>query len=139
MPTIIRGFFGLVAALFAYAAFLQLNDPDPLLWVVIYLVAAGVAALTASNHPAPTSFAGGTALIALAWAAFIGSKVYGDGSVQPMFPQQQMTGWLIIDTEEGREMGGLLVIATAMALLVITQLASRYKRPRGRGPNLRRD
>ncbi|MET2983941.1 transmembrane 220 family protein [Aureibaculum conchae] len=35
--------------LFLWSAYLQLNDPDPILWVVIYLVAALISSLFAFN------------------------------------------------------------------------------------------
>ena len=38
---------GLMAALFVWAAVLQLNDPDPLRWILAYLVAALISAAVA--------------------------------------------------------------------------------------------
>lgn len=114
-----------MTALFLYFASLQFNDPDPFWWVAIYGVAAGLCGLAASKHPAPPTFSGVVGATALAWGIFLGSKVYGAGSVTPMYAAQKMTGYLFIDTEEGREMGGLIIVAATLALLIAAQLAMR--------------
>lgn len=133
MYTVVRFIAGLMTVVFAYAAYLQLNDPDPIQWVAMYAAAAGLSALFAAKHPAPESFHGSFAGVAFLWAFYLSSLVYGSGYVTPMFPEGQMTGNLLVDTEEGREMGGLLIMGGTMVLYVITQLAERARRvPRRR-------
>lgn len=127
MHPIFRGLFGLFTALFLYGAYLQFNDPDPLMWIGIYAIAAGLCGLAAVNNPAPATFSTTVIIVSLAWAAYIGNEVYGEGSVRPMYAQQKMTGNLMVDTEEGREMGGLLVIAGALGLLIGIQGYTRYR------------
>lgn len=132
MNIIVRLFFGAMAALFAYAAFLQLNDPDPLMWVSVYACGAVLAGLAAGNHPAPATFPGSLIALCLAWAFYLSGFVYTSGQTRPMYADQQLTGNVMLDTEEGREMGGLLVLAGGMSLLVVSQLYQRHRPVRGR-------
>ena len=127
MHPAVRGVFGVLAALFAYAAVIQLNDPDPVMWVAIYTIAMGLCGLAALNNPAPATFNTAALIVALVWAIYLGNQVYGDGIVRPMYPEQRMTGNLLVDTEEGREMGGLLVIVAALGLLTVVQGYTRYR------------
>ena len=41
----------LLVALLAYTAYLQINDPDPLYWVLVYLLGAAVPLLNALGKP----------------------------------------------------------------------------------------
>lgn len=75
------------------AAALQYNDPDPLIWIAVYLAAAGVAAAGAMDR-LRWEVAGVVAAVALVWAAVLAMRVIGQ---QPLFE------------EEGREMLGLTI------------------------------
>lgn len=125
MHIVPRAIFGVIALLFGYAAFLQLNDPDPLMWVAIWGMAAGICLLAASNHEAPPTFTFAVGGSALFWGLYTASLVYGDASLTPMVADQQMTGNLLVETEEGREMGGLFVIAATMAAVIGVQIYER--------------
>jgi hypothetical protein len=113
-----RVVFGLIGLLFVYAGWIQLNDPDPLLWVATYLVAAIFCFFAAARRPLPAPVVGTYGAITAAWAIWLASIVFGGGEVRQMFPDQEKTGMVIVDTEEGREMGGLTIITLAMVGLV---------------------
>ena len=49
MQNIFKTIGFLFTILFIWSAYLQLNDPDPILWIVIYLVAALASLLFAFN------------------------------------------------------------------------------------------
>ena len=80
-------FASVVALLFAYSAFVQLNDPDPIRWILLYSGAVFI----------------GLACVAGLWAATLAPGVVSDGS---------FTG-----SEEERELVGLLLVSSASAVL----------------------
>jgi hypothetical protein len=98
---IATGFMGL---LFLFAAAVQYNDPDPLIWMPIYLLAA-----TASLLPLAGVSIRWLALalvaVCLPWAGALAFRVIGK---QP-----------VLESEEGREMLGLLLVAIWMGLLFL--------------------
>ena len=114
-----RGALVLATTLFVASAGLQLNDPDPLLWVLAYLAAAACTGLAAFRRPLPWGATLAGALVALAGAAWLAWVVFFSGASNPMYPGQEPTGWLIVDTEQGREMGGLAIIAAALLPLAL--------------------
>lgn len=106
---------GVMAALFALAAAVQYNDPDPLRWIAIYLAAcvvAVVATVRGEVSPVPTVLTG---LIALVWAT---SLVTGGGGLDVyarMFDTWEMRSPTV---EEAREASGLAIVALWMAVTV---------------------
>ena len=50
MSSPLRITHGIMAALFALSAFLQLNDANPWVWILFYLAAAAAPGLTAANN-----------------------------------------------------------------------------------------
>jgi hypothetical protein len=106
---------GLLALLFLFGAAVQVNDPDPLRWMAIYLAAAAAAALAALGRLAPW-FAGAVAGVALAWAATLAPRVIPGVQLRELFAAWEMTDERI---EEGREMYGLLLIGVAMIGLAV--------------------
>jgi len=107
-----------MAALFAFAAAVQYNDPDPLRWMAIYglaMLACGLA-LAGRLSWLPPALVG---LIALVWAGTLAPGVVGRVSVGELF---QSYGMLSPAVEEGREMGGLLIVAVWMALLTLASV-----------------
>jgi uncharacterized membrane protein len=110
-----------LAAAMAAFAFLQLNDPDPLVWVVAYgLVALCVAAPLNRAWSIHTAWLTGGALLALALAALPGFFDYllsGDlGSITAeMSPGQP-------HVEPAREFLGVIIAA---AVLLGTRWAAR--------------
>ena len=100
LPRWIRAANAGMAVLLLYAVAVQYNDPDPLRWAALYgsaAVVSGVLALRAL----PAGVPGIVAAIALAWCAWLASRVIGQ---QPVWE------------EEGREMLGLLIAGGWMAL-----------------------
>ena len=92
---------------FAFAAAVNVSDPDPVRWIVIYLAASGVAAhaaLRGRMSPVPAFVVG---LVALAWAIGIGTGIHQIGVFGRMFETWQMKDATV---EVARETGGLLVV-----------------------------
>lgn len=116
-----RGLLAL-AAFFVYAAYLQLNDPDPYLWIPAYLSFAGVtaqAALLNVSWRAPAACAG----VSAAWAA----AVFWSRE----WPRLEGGVWAYLDVEEGREIGGLAVVCFTSAV------AAAHAARAGGGPTSR--
>ncbi len=89
-----RLFATLMALLFLAAAAVQLNDPDPLIWIVMYVLCAGLSLAGAWRPgliPAPALWL--WSVLLLGWSAWLSLRVLG---------QQHL-----LDSEEGREMLGL--------------------------------
>lgn len=99
--------------MFAFSVVVQLNDPDPLPWMLIY-GAAAVACWLSIMGRLPWQFAVVTGIIALAWAATIAPRVIGQVPFMDMFAEFEMKD---IGVEESREMYGLLLIGGWMAAL----------------------
>jgi hypothetical protein len=111
---------GLMALLFAFAAYLQFNDPDPVQWVAIY-AAPMVVAAWAAFRPAgyPWALPAVIAVIALAWAARIAPRAVGKIRLSQMFASWEMKDTAV---EENREMFGLLIVAAWMIVLAAARL-----------------
>ena len=106
-----------MAVLFAFAAAVQYNDPDPLQWMAMYglaMLACGLA--RAGRLPRLlTALAG---LGALVWAGTLAPGVVERVSLGELF---QSYGMLSTAVEEGREMGGLLIVAAWMGVLTLVR------------------
>ena len=105
----------LMLLLFAFAAALQLNDPDPVRWFTVYALAA-VACLLSLRRRLHWALPALLCAVALAWAATIAPRVVGRVPVRDMFGAWEMKNEGI---EESREMYGLLIIAAWMAVLAV--------------------
>ena len=97
----------LFSLLFALAAIVQYNDPDPLIWILFYSVASITCILFYLNRfPATLGFVlGAIYLGAVIWVwpeQFEGLRI-GSGDIQ--------------NIERGREALGLLIIAVVMFFL----------------------
>ncbi|MCP3904712.1 MAG: hypothetical protein GY715_13885 [Planctomycetes bacterium] len=94
-----------LAGLLAYAASVQFNDPDTVRWALLYGIAAVVALLSAwSRLPRLVPIAVG--VVALVWAAVLAPSALSD---------VDWSRW--IDSEEMRELGGLLIVAVSMGIV----------------------
>ncbi len=117
---ILRVLNSAMALLFAWAAALNFNDPDPIQWVGIYGVAMTLSALAAWRPALLPWFApaivGG---VALAWAASIAPRALGMIPLGRMVESWEMKSAVV---EENREMFGLLIVAAWMLVLVIARL-----------------
>lgn len=98
---------------FLLSAIVQYNDPDPLLWIVVYGLAAIVSFLAFSprlDKRLPLYLG----IIAIGWAAFHLPDVWGKVNPGEIFQSIEMK---TIAVEKAREMGGLLIIASWMLYL----------------------
>ena len=84
-----------MAALFVYSVAVQYNDPDPIIWMAIYGGAA-LFSILCTFRRIPFALLLVYGLVSLIWAATIAPLVIGKQS--------------LIDSEEGREMLGLLLV-----------------------------
>lgn len=96
----------LMAAVYVLSAAVQYNDPDPFAWVVIYLAAAGVSMAALAAIPV-WRVAASVAVAALVWATTLLPAV-ARASLPALFESWEM---MSADVEEGREVGGLLLVA----------------------------
>ena len=100
-----------MSGLFLVSAFLQLNDPDSVPWIVLYLAAA-VASFRHKNL-APELLLSGVALCVL-MAGYLMLAIDGI-EWRAVFSSFNMQGQGV---EEVREAGGLLIIASWFTILV---------------------
>jgi hypothetical protein len=103
------------AALFLFGAVVQLNDPDPVRWVAIYMAAAAPCVLAALDRR-PRLLPALVLVMAVVWAATLGPAVIGRVDFFRMFDAWEMSG---SGVEESREMYGLAIVAAWMAVLVV--------------------
>jgi hypothetical protein len=97
------------ALLFLLAAVVQYNDPDPLLWIAMYLSASSASALSAARHPR-SGVALAVGVVAGLWAATLLPLVVAHPPrVESLFGD---AGMLNVGVEEAREMLGLCVVAS---------------------------
>jgi hypothetical protein len=115
---------GLMAIAFLFSILVQLNDPDPLRWIVIYalaLVACGIE-LFGRGHWA---FPAAVGVVAGVWAVSLTPRVLGQVPFFAMFGDWEMRD---VGIELSREMYGLFAILIWMAVLVIA--VTRRRAPR---------
>lgn len=116
--SIAKSFF---AVLFLFGALVQLNDPDPLVWLVIYLVAALVS-IFAIRKPRHLLAPVLVFVVTVVWALTLVPAVIQHVPFTDMFGAWEMKNEGI---EKSREMYGLLIIASWMALLSVSAIKKR--------------
>ncbi|MBX5481893.1 MAG: transmembrane 220 family protein [Myxococcaceae bacterium] len=124
---IFRVLNGLMAAYFAYATVVQLNDPDWLRWAGMYAVCAVICVQTVANKgmwrvPAIV------AAIALGWALVWLPRVLAHPPGVGELTRYRM---LNVAVEEAREFLGLLIAAVWMGLVALVRFV-QLKRRRAR-------
>lgn len=115
MRTLIRILLGLCVPLFLMAAWVQLNDADPILWGTIYLAAAAICGFAAATDSS-TPIAGWFAAACAAWSLVLAWQLATADAWQAMHPEQVDGAVGLLQTEKGREMLGLAIISAATAL-----------------------
>ena len=112
-----------MAAAFLLSTLVQYNDPDPFRWMAFY-GAACVACVLAAARPQSLAWRvpAVIGLVAAAWAATIAPRVIGRVALPQLFASWEMKSPLV---EEAREMGGLLIVAAWMAVLVVARRVAR--------------
>ena len=106
---------GVMLLLFLFAAVLQFNDPDPVRWIAVYMLAA-VACLFSLRGRLHWGFPAIVGVVAVIWAATLAPHVVGRVPAGDMFSAWEMKN---VDIEESREMYGLLIIAAWMLVLAL--------------------
>jgi Transmembrane family 220, helix len=106
----------LMALLFAFAAALQYNDPDPIRWIAVYGCACVLSLVAAFRRRVPPAAAIAVGLVALVWAAWIafGGPVASEN--RHMFDAWEMKS---ASVEQAREASGLILVAAWMTVLFI--------------------
>jgi hypothetical protein len=102
-----------MACVFAVGAFVQLNDPDPWLWILAYTVASGMS-LAAALGFRPVAVNAALALVFALWFAALAPTLVG--APQAAFSSFAMQA---ADHEEPREAVGLLLLAVWSAGLAV--------------------
>ncbi|XP_002747953.2 transmembrane protein 220 isoform X1 [Callithrix jacchus] len=108
-PALWRACNGLMAAFFALAAFVQVNDPDAELWVVVYTIPAVLTLLVGLN-PQVTGNAIWKSISAI---HMFFCTVWAVGLAYYLMHHTQQN---ILHEEEGRELSGLVIITAWMIL-----------------------
>ncbi|XP_014446359.1 transmembrane protein 220 [Tupaia chinensis] len=108
-PALWRACNWLMGAFFALAAFVQINDPDAELWVMVYTLPAVLTLLVGFNplvtgHFIWRSVSGIHIFFCVVWASRLMSYLL-------LHTQQN-----ILHEEEGRELSGLVIITAWMSL-----------------------
>ena len=105
-----------MALLFAFAAALQFNDPDPIRWIVIYVAACALSLVMYLKRRVPPVLVLTVLAIAAAWAATIAFAGPAASEYEHMFDAWEMKSPSV---EEAREASGLLIVAAWMIVLLV--------------------
>ena len=110
MPTFFKIFGWFFSLLFLFSAILQYSDPDPLIWIAIYVAATALSVGFALGNMRPLLplVAG---ILALAGAFYTFQEHFVG------FEFQQ--GMINNEVEEGREAFGLLIVSVVMFVYAI--------------------
>ena len=113
-----------MTAAFLFSVAVQYNDPDPIRWMSIYGLAA-LACILKLRDRLRWQFPAVVGAAALGWAASIVPRVIGQTTFGDMFQSFHMINPVV---EEAREMGGLLIVAVWMGVLVVASKKGRMRR-----------
>ena len=102
-------------AAFLFSVAVQYNDPDPIRWMLIYGLAA-LACILYLRRLLRWYLPAAVGATAFGWAASIAPRVIGKTTFGDMFQSFHMINPVV---EESREMGGLLIVAAWMGVLVL--------------------
>ncbi|XP_069809122.1 transmembrane protein 220 [Dendropsophus ebraccatus] len=116
--TLWRGCNLIMACFFALAAYVQINDPDAELWIVIYVIPAVLIFLLGINpditgHVIWRTLSGLHCAVCLLGASYLLGALLLSGNIRSM-----------LHAEEGRELSGLLIITLWIYLCKDTGRAS---------------
>lgn len=125
-------FFGIWSLLFVVGALVQINDPDPWIWVSIYLIAAFLSGYVALGRYPMIPLGVVTGL------CFVGSLFYFPPSVSDWIAQEWEQQDLTMKTmamEEARESLGLLIIAIILGTAWFSGWRKKVRLKSKYGPN----
>ena len=115
----------LMLAAFLFSVAVQYNDPDPFRWMLVYGSAA-LACILHLRRQLRWYFPAAVGATAFGWAASIAPGVIGKTTFGDMFQSFHMINSVV---EEAREMGGLLIVAAWMLVLVVSKRGRTTKMP----------
>ena len=118
MRLVLRLAHGIMALLFAASALIQFNDPNPFVWIVVYLLAAGASALAALQKNSCARILG--IIVGAAGALWEVHYLRLEAWKVPFFDLTQewhMTSESIVN---GREFYALIWIVVWMLVVVMT-------------------
>jgi len=105
-----------MALLFAFAAALQFNDPDPIRWIAIYTAACVVSLVMYIKRWVVPVVPLAVLVIASVWAMAIAFGGPAASEYEHMFDAWEMKSPSV---EEAREASGLLIVAVWMIVLLV--------------------
>ncbi|MEW5974945.1 MAG: transmembrane 220 family protein [Acidobacteriota bacterium] len=105
----------LMMVAFILSVVVQYNDPDPLRWILIYGL-AGWLCIQKHRNKLRWYVAAAVAFVSLVWAVALAPSVVGQVRFAELFESIEMKS---VRVEEAREMGGLLIIAAWMLVLIL--------------------
>ena len=108
----------LMVIVFLASAVIQHNDPDPLIWILIYGLAAALSLVAVSWHRA-WLLSSTLGVIAIVWSIALVPNFFGQVGFSELFESMTMKS---AEVEHTREFGGLLIIATWMAVVTLVSL-----------------
>jgi hypothetical protein len=114
-----------MALLFAFAAALQLNDPDPIRWIAVYAAASALSLVMFFKRRVPRSMVIAVLAITLVWAATIAFGGPAASEYEHMFDAWEMKSPSV---EEAREASGLLIVAVWMIVAAIRTRGAAVRR-----------
>lgn len=115
MPLLLSIVNWVMTGLFVVAATVQLNDPDPAVWIAMYLGAAAACVVFGRIDRAWVAAAGVFAVAAV-WGGVLFSRVLGIIEPSDLLLKMNEKGGAV---EVGREAGGLALVAVWMVVLLI--------------------
>lgn len=118
-----------MTAAFLFSVAVQYNDPDPIRWILIYGLAA-LACILNLRSVLRWYLPAAVGATAFGWAVSFAPGVIGKTTFGEMFQEFHMINTVV---EEAREMGGLLIVAAWMAVLVVVSKSVRTAETPRRG------
>jgi transmembrane protein TMEM220 len=103
--------------IYLLSAAVQYNDPDALLWVLVYLAAALMCALQFRTTP-PLWLSRTLLVISVVWMGALLPSIVGQVSPQEIFESISMKTRAV---EEAREIGGLFLVTLWAGVLTYRQ------------------
>lgn len=113
----------LMLAMFVFSIIVQYNDPDPITWMSIY-GASAILTVAFIRRKIHWLFPALLFTISVLWAISIEPNVWGYISFSDLFSAWEMKSILV---EEGREMGGLLIVAAWSLCMSIISFKRRKR------------
>lgn len=105
-----------MGGLFAWAAYLQVNDANATMWIAVYGVASVASFAAALGQRLPMWLLGVGLFGALAGAGYLAVEIFWFDSTTAMYAKAGSGEIALLETKEGREMVGLLIVGAAFGL-----------------------